>query len=129
MPPALQRVEQSSRLLEQACQMLKSDPFSVPARKKLIDGARGILQGTSALLLCFDESEVRKIIKGCKKVLDYLAVAEVIEGMEDLVQFVKVNSIIFLALGGGGLETWRPSTKTKRPSKNHEKRRKKLAQG
>lgn len=91
MPPALQRVEQSSRFLEQACQMLRSDPFSVPARKKLIDGARGILQGTSALLLCFDESEVRKIIKGCKKVLDYLAVAEVIEGMEDLVQFVKVS--------------------------------------
>lgn len=58
-------------------------------RKKLIEGARGILQGTSALLLCFDESEVRKIIRECKKVLDYLAVAEVIETMEDLVQFVK----------------------------------------
>ncbi|CAL4058554.1 unnamed protein product, partial [Meganyctiphanes norvegica] len=54
-----------------------------------IEGARGILQGTSALLLCFDESEVRKIIRECKKVLDYLAVAEVIETMEDLVQFVK----------------------------------------
>lgn len=58
-------------------------------RKKLIEGARGILQGTSSLLLCFDESEVRKIIRDCKKVLDYLAVAEVIESMEDLVQFVK----------------------------------------
>ncbi|KAJ1352004.1 hypothetical protein KIN20_008192 [Parelaphostrongylus tenuis] len=89
MPPALQRVEHSSRLLEDACHMLKSDPFSVPARKKLIDGARGILQGTSALLLCFDESEVRKIIRGCRKVLDYLAVAEVIESIDDLAQFVK----------------------------------------
>ncbi|PAV91391.1 hypothetical protein WR25_04456 isoform A [Diploscapter pachys] len=89
MPPALQRVEGSSKLLEDACHMLKGDPFSVPARKKLIDGARGILQGTSALLLCFDESEVRKIIRGCRKVLDYLAVAEVIEGMDDLAQFVK----------------------------------------
>lgn len=58
-------------------------------RKKLIEGSRGILQGTSALLLCFDESEVRKIIRECKKVLDYLAVAEVIETMEDLVQFLK----------------------------------------
>lgn len=55
----------------------------------MIDGSRGILQGTSSLLLCFDESEVRKIIRECKKVLDYLAVAEVIESMEDLVQFVK----------------------------------------
>ncbi|CAI5449441.1 unnamed protein product [Caenorhabditis angaria] len=89
MPPALQRVEGSSKFLEEACISLKGDPFSVPARKKLIDGARGILQGTSALLLCFDESEVRKIIRGCKKVLDYLAVAEVIESMEDLAQFVK----------------------------------------
>lgn len=51
----------------------------------------GILQGTSALLLCFDESEVRKIIRGCKKVLDYLAVTEVIDNMDDLVQFVKVG--------------------------------------
>ncbi|CAB3406934.1 unnamed protein product [Caenorhabditis bovis] len=89
MPPALQRVEGSSKFLEEACMSLKGDPFSVPARKKLIDGARGILQGTSALLLCFDESEVRKIIRGCRKVLDYLAVAEVIESMEDLAQFVK----------------------------------------
>lgn len=58
-------------------------------RKKLIEGSRGILQGTSSLLLCFDESEVRKIIRECKNVLDYLAVAEVIETMEDLVQFLK----------------------------------------
>lgn len=73
------------------------EPHSSPARKKLIDGARGILQGTSALLLCFDESEVRKIIRPCKKVLDYLAVAEVIEGIDDLAQFVKVRGE-----GGGG---------------------------
>jgi len=46
--------------------------------------------GTSQLLLCFDESEVRKIVRVCRKVLDYLAVAEVIESMDDLSQFVKV---------------------------------------
>lgn len=89
MPAALHRVESASKLLEEASSLLKADPYSQPARKKLIEGARGILQGTSALLLCFDESEVRKIIRECKKVLDYLAVAEVIETMEDLVQFVK----------------------------------------
>lgn len=76
--------------------MLKADPYSSVARKKLIEGARGILQGTSALLLCFDESEVRKIIRGCRKVLDYLAVAEVIESMDDLAQFVKVNYFNFV---------------------------------
>ncbi|XP_069941009.1 vinculin-like isoform X10 [Cherax quadricarinatus] len=89
MPAALHRVESAAKLLEEASSLLKADPYSQPARKKLIEGARGILQGTSALLLCFDESEVRKIIRECKKVLDYLAVAEVIETMEDLVQFVK----------------------------------------
>ncbi|XP_053977888.1 vinculin isoform X6 [Hylaeus volcanicus] len=89
MPAALQRVEGASRLLEEASAMLKQDPYSGPARKKLIEGSRGILQGTSSLLLCFDESEVRKIIRECKRVLDYLAVTEVIETMEDLVHFLK----------------------------------------
>lgn len=90
MPVSLQRVERASHLLEEASAMLKVDPFSQPARKKLIEGSRGILQGTSLLLTSFDESEVRKIIKECKMVLDYIAVAEVIDSLEDLVQFVKV---------------------------------------
>lgn len=89
MPAALSRVENASQLLEEASGILRSDPFSGSARKKLIEGSRGILQGTSALLLCFDESEVRKIIQECKRVLDYLAIAEVIGTMEDLVQFLK----------------------------------------
>jgi len=49
------------------------------------------LQGTSALLLSFDESEVRKIIRICKNVLEYLAITEVVETLEDLVTFVKVD--------------------------------------
>ncbi|XP_065226162.1 vinculin-like isoform X3 [Planococcus citri] len=89
MPAALHRVGDASKYLEEASAMLKADPYSVPARTKLIEGSRGILQGTSSLLLCFDESEVRKIIRECKKVLDYLAVAEVIETIEDLAQFLK----------------------------------------
>lgn len=89
MPASLTRVETASQLLEEASAMLRGDPYSGPARKKLIEGSRGILQGTSALLLCFDESEVRKIIRECKRVLDYLAVSEVIDTMIDLVQFLK----------------------------------------
>ncbi|CAH0548930.1 unnamed protein product [Brassicogethes aeneus] len=89
MPSALHRVENSSKLLEEASQMLKSDPYSSPARNRLIEGSGGILQATSALLLCFDESEVRKIIQECHRVLDYLAVAEVIETLDELVQFLK----------------------------------------
>ena len=48
-----------------------------------------MLQGTTNMLLSFDASQVRKICRDCKKVLDYLAISEVIETMEDLVQFVK----------------------------------------
>ncbi|XP_033751422.1 vinculin-like isoform X11 [Pecten maximus] len=89
MPPALSRVEEASLLLLQASQLLRTDPYSAPARKKLIEGSRGILQGTSALLLAFDESEVRKIIRVCKNVLEYLAIVEVVDRMEDLVTYVK----------------------------------------
>ena len=55
--------------------------------------ATGILQGTSALLLAFDESEVRKIVRVCKNVLEYLAITEVVDRMEDLVTFVKVSTV------------------------------------
>ncbi|XP_017781344.1 PREDICTED: vinculin isoform X5 [Nicrophorus vespilloides] len=89
MPSALVRVERSSKLLEEASGMLKHDPFSGPARKRLIEGSGGILQATSALLVCFDESEVRKIVRECHRVLDYLAVTEVTDTMEGLVQFLR----------------------------------------
>ena len=89
MPVSLRRVENASKLLEDACIVFRDDPFSQQGRIKLIEGARGILGGTSSLLLCFDESEVRKIIVHCKRFLGYLDVTEVIESMDDLVQFVK----------------------------------------
>ena len=59
--------------------------------KQILRFPSGILQGTSALLLAFDESEVRKIIRICKNVLEYLAITEVVDSMEDLVTFVKVR--------------------------------------
>jgi len=52
------RVENACTKLVQAAQMLQADPYSVPARDYLIDGSRGILSGTSDLLLTFDEAEV-----------------------------------------------------------------------
>jgi vinculin len=42
MPAALQRVERAAKLLEEASALLKVDPYSQPARKKLIEGARGL---------------------------------------------------------------------------------------
>ncbi|TRY95327.1 hypothetical protein DNTS_026406 [Danionella cerebrum] len=89
MPPAFIKVENACAKLVQAAQMLKADPYSVPARDYLIDGSRGILSGTSDLLLTFDEAEVRKIIRVCKGILEYLTVAEMVESMEDLITYTK----------------------------------------
>ncbi|XP_059092000.1 vinculin-like [Tigriopus californicus] len=89
MPKALITIEKAADLLEMACRDMKQDPYSQAGRDRLISGSRAILQGTTSMLVVFDESQVRKICRDCKKVLDYLAVAEVIETMEDLVQFVK----------------------------------------
>ncbi|XP_054609735.1 vinculin [Dunckerocampus dactyliophorus] len=89
MPPAFIKVENACTKLVKAASMLKADPYSVPARDYLIDGSRGILSGTSDLLLTFDEAEVRKIIRVCKGILEYLTVAEVVESMEDLITYTK----------------------------------------
>ncbi|KAJ8250765.1 hypothetical protein COCON_G00226870 [Conger conger] len=89
MPSAFIKVENACAKLVQAAQMLKADPYSVPARDYLIDGSRGILSGTSDLLLTFDEAEVRKIIRVCKGIMEYLTVAEVVETMEDLITYTK----------------------------------------
>ncbi|KAJ8248433.1 hypothetical protein GJAV_G00241970 [Gymnothorax javanicus] len=89
MPAAFVKVENACAKLVQAAQMLRADPYSVPARDYLIDGSRGILSGTSDLLLTFDEAEVRKIIRVCKGIMEYLTVAEVVETMEDLVTYTK----------------------------------------
>jgi len=54
MPPALRRVEESSILLLQASDMLRQDPYSAPARKKLIEGSRGkILYGFAIFIALY----------------------------------------------------------------------------
>ena len=58
----------------------------------------GILQGISALLLTFDESEVRKIVTICQHVLNHLSYIEMIDTMEQLVDFVKVNISFLFSL-------------------------------
>lgn len=90
MPSALKRVQEACDSLQQASQLLKIDPKSVNGKRSLISGERGILQGVSAILLTFDESEVRKIIQTCKQVLEYLSITELIEKIDDLVTYVKV---------------------------------------
>ena len=88
-PPAIQKVETAADLLVDAAAALKADAYSKAGREKLLSGARGIIQGTSDLLLVFDAAEVRRICHTCQNVRDYLKVSEVVQGMEDLVTYVK----------------------------------------
>ncbi|CAH8526943.1 unnamed protein product [Schistosoma curassoni] len=89
MPPSLKRVEDASFYLQDAVVLLQNDPNSSEARRKLIEGSRGILQGTSSVLLTFDMSEVRKIIRHCRRVLSVLATAEHVSSLTGLADFVK----------------------------------------
>nr|CAB3234304.1 vinculin-like [Phallusia mammillata] len=88
-PPAIDKVEHAATLLKSASTDLGQDPYSKSGREKLISGARGILQGTSDLLLVFDEAEVRRICQVCQGVREYLKVSEVVQEMENLVTYVK----------------------------------------
>lgn len=91
MPPALVRVEEASVFLQEAVKLLSQDPSSIIGRKKLIDGSRGILQGTLLVLVTFDMSEVRKIVDGGKRVLTILNSVPGITSFPQLVDFVKVD--------------------------------------
>ena len=59
MPKSLEAIEKAADLLEQACKDMKRDPYSKGGRDRLIAGSRGILQGTTAMLVIFDESQVK----------------------------------------------------------------------
>ena len=49
----------------------------------------GILQGVSGLLLVFDQGEVRKIVTACQGIIEYLQVSEVVQSMDEVLQFTK----------------------------------------
>jgi vinculin len=89
IPAALNRVEEACYSLQEAAIILKIEPKSPIGKRNLIAGERGILQGVSAILLTFDESEVRKIVRVCNQVLEYLSITELIEKMDDLVTYVR----------------------------------------
>ncbi len=62
MPRTFDSIQRAADLLQHAVLILKSDPYSKPGRDCLIEGSRGILQGTTNMLVIFDESQVQKVI-------------------------------------------------------------------
>lgn len=89
LPAILPKVEQVTTDLQKAASLLKDDPVSNEGRNLLICGSRGVINATSALLLAFDDSEVRKLLAVCREVMAYIQLAEVIQVMPDVVTFVK----------------------------------------
>ncbi|XP_043911599.1 vinculin [Protopterus annectens] len=91
MPPAFIKSESGCVKLLRGSQLLGRGPLALPDREPLFDGGEGVLLGTSFLLLrgLFSRSQLRKIIRVCKGILEYLTVAEVVETMEDLVTYTK----------------------------------------
>ncbi|XP_063685744.1 vinculin-like isoform X7 [Bolinopsis microptera] len=88
-PSAMDAVNNSSTALNEAVLELRTDPYSSKGRRKLITGAKGILTGTCDLLLMYDESEVRKIVKNCEAVRSYFPVCLEVGTLEDLSFYIK----------------------------------------
>lgn len=65
MPLAFKRVEESSIFLVEASQILRRDPLSSEARKKLIDGARGTLYTCSSREAFMHSTKINKCIQFC----------------------------------------------------------------
>ena len=89
MPASFEMVESASQSLVSAADGIAADSSSKEHHQLLLNGARGILQGVSSLLLVFDQSEVRKIVKSCEGIIEYIKVAEVVQSMDELVTFTR----------------------------------------
>nr|A0A3B6UES5.1 RecName: Full=Vinculin [Oscarella pearsei]AYN71345.1 vinculin [Oscarella pearsei]6BFI_A Chain A, VIN1 [Oscarella pearsei]6BFI_B Chain B, VIN1 [Oscarella pearsei] len=89
LPPSMQEVQQAAVFLSDAARLLKADQGSPEGKRKLLDGARGVINGMSDLLMCADRSEVRKMVKVCRSVQEYLDVAKVIDVEADLATFLQ----------------------------------------
>lgn len=90
MPVACEQVEAASMLFREASKGLRTDPKSEKARGSLIDAARGLLGGTTAILMAFDSFEVRKIVSLGDAVLEQLAATKTIASLDRLVTVIRV---------------------------------------
>lgn len=89
MPPALNRVQNAVQLLKTCGTNIRNDPLSIEGREQLIEGSHEILLGTSAVLLAYDQYEVRRIIKICRGLIEFLDFARIVQTAEELVTFIN----------------------------------------
>eukprot|EP00056_Hartaetosiga_gracilis_P002719 m.56122 g.56122 ORF g.56122 m.56122 type:complete len:833 (+) comp11174_c0_seq1:156-2654(+) len=89
MPAACQQIEAAGKLFLDASVELKADPFSEEARALLITATRGLLTGTTNILMTYDTFEVRKIVVLGEGMIELLSTAKDISTLEELVVLVK----------------------------------------
>lgn len=89
MPPSLDSLQEAVSILLKAGSLIKNDPLSVKGRENLIEGAGSILQGTSNVLLAYDAYEVRKIIKICRGLIEFLDFARIVQTLKELASFIN----------------------------------------
>eukprot|EP00043_Microstomoeca_roanoka_P010534 m.99948 g.99948 ORF g.99948 m.99948 type:complete len:845 (-) comp14918_c0_seq4:93-2627(-) len=89
MPVACEQIEAAGKLFMNAAIELKLDPLSSSSRSLLVQAARGLLDGTTNILMTFDAFEVRKIVVLGETLIELLASAKTLTSMEELVVLVK----------------------------------------
>eukprot|EP00045_Choanoeca_perplexa_P011866 m.127199 g.127199 ORF g.127199 m.127199 type:complete len:854 (+) comp15798_c0_seq1:147-2708(+) len=99
MPSACEQIEAAGKLFMDATVQLKLDEYSDSGRTMLVQAARGLLSGTTNLLMTFDAFEVRKIINLGEAIIELLATAKQITTLEELVVVIRSvkESLIALA--------------------------------
>eukprot|EP01147_Barroeca_monosierra_P008162 gene8162-796_t len=89
MPTACDQILAAGKLFKDAAAQLKENPFSTQSRQLLVKAARGLLDGTTNLLMTFDAYEVRKVIVIGEALIAVLTTAKTVTTMEALFAIVK----------------------------------------
>eukprot|EP00055_Hartaetosiga_balthica_P002228 m.3187 g.3187 ORF g.3187 m.3187 type:complete len:834 (-) comp2027_c0_seq2:316-2817(-) len=89
MPAACEQIEAAGKLFLDASVELKADPFAEEARSLLITATRGLLTGTTNILMTYDTFEVRKIVVLGEGMIELLATAKAVTSLEELVVLIK----------------------------------------
>eukprot|EP00800_Vazella_pourtalesii_P014643 TRINITY_DN3760_c0_g1_i6.p1 TRINITY_DN3760_c0_g1~~TRINITY_DN3760_c0_g1_i6.p1 ORF type:complete len:830 (-),score=193.67 TRINITY_DN3760_c0_g1_i6:136-2625(-) len=85
LPLAGEKIENSCSMVNQAAKAFEPGAQgNVEDKHLMLDGARGILSGVSTLLLVWDESEIRKVLDICERIIEYLSVVEQVETHEEV---------------------------------------------
>ncbi|EGD78240.1 hypothetical protein PTSG_09306 [Salpingoeca rosetta] len=89
MPVACEQIQAAAKLFMDAAIELKLDPLAASSRSLLVQAARGLLDGTTNVLMTFDAYEVRKIVVLGETIIELLASAKAVSTLEELVVLIK----------------------------------------